>query len=246
MVAGLTAARIEAVIFDWGGTLTPWRAINHRASWRAYADAVHPDDPQAAAGATEALLAADTALWARARIEHRAFRIADVLEHAEVPWHDGAIGAYRAFWEAYTFTDPDVAPLMRDLAGLGLRLGVLSSTAWPAEWHQEILRRDGVLDLFHGTVWSSSLDWTKPHEQAFRAAMAAVGATDPARCVYVGDRLYDDVYGAAALGMRTILVPHSDLPADQVVPVEARPDAIIDRLADVAAVVARWRTQARA
>lgn len=238
MVARVT---IDAVIFDWGGTLTPWRSVDHRAAWQSYADVAHPDDPDLAARTTEALLAADTALWARVRTEHRSFRLADVFERAGVPWHDGGIAAFRRYWDDYTHTDPEVAPLLRGLGALGLRLGVLSSTAWPAEWHVEILDRDGVLDLFHGTVWSSSLDWTKPHAEAFLAAMAAVGASDPGRCVYVGDRLFDDVHGASSLGMRTILVPHSRLPAEDLVPVDARPDAVVDRLADVADVIARWR-----
>ncbi len=32
-------AAVEAVIFDWGGTLTPWHTIDIRAVWRAYARA---------------------------------------------------------------------------------------------------------------------------------------------------------------------------------------------------------------
>ena len=49
--------------------------------------------------------------------------------------------------------------------------------------------------------------------------MAAVGEADPAACVFVGDRPRDDIYGAKQLGMRAVLVPHSDVPAhDTVVP----------------------------
>ena len=42
--------------------------------------------------------------------------------------------------------------------------------------------------------------------------MEAVGATDPARCVYVGDRLFDDVWGAHNAGLRAIHIPHSTIP----------------------------------
>ena len=42
--------------------------------------------------------------------------------------------------------------------------------------------------------------------------MSAVGATDPARCVYVGDRLFDDIWGAHQAGLRAIHVPHSVIP----------------------------------
>src|SRR5262249_47384946 len=43
--------------------------------------------------------------------------------------------------------------------------------------------RDQVLDLIDGTVYSCELRWTKPHPEAFRAAMAAVGEDDrPGAC----------------------------------------------------------------
>ena len=76
-----------------------------------------------------------------------------------------------------------------------------------------MFRRDGVLDLIDGAVYTSEIDWTKPHPEAFRAAMTAVGATDPARCVFVGDRPFDDVHGAKSAGMRAVLVPQQRRPA---------------------------------
>ncbi len=36
---------IDAVIFDWGGTLTPWHAIDQLQGWRSYADVLHPTTP---------------------------------------------------------------------------------------------------------------------------------------------------------------------------------------------------------
>ena len=46
--------------------------------------------------------------------------------------------------------------------------------------------------------------------------MDAVGVGDPARCVYVGDRLFDDIWGAKHAGMHAIHVPHSAIPREQV------------------------------
>ena len=99
-----------------------------------------------------------------------------------------------------------------DLRAAGTRVGVLSNTLWPREWHEEFFRRDGVLDLLDGAVYTSEVAWTKPAPEAFQAVMAAVGVSDPARCVFVGDRLFDDVWGARNAGMRTIHVPHSTIP----------------------------------
>jgi FMN hydrolase / 5-amino-6-(5-phospho-D-ribitylamino)uracil phosphatase len=232
---------IEAVIFDWGGTLTPWVDFDHLAGWRAYAAVAHPDDPAAADAAARALAAAELARWAHAKQTHRAFTLAQVLADAGLPSHDAALAAYQEFWAAgATRTDPEAVPMLTELKRRGLALGVLSSTGWPAEWHESWLRRDGVLELLDGCVWSSDLDWTKPHAEAFGAAMAAVAVSDPGRCVFVGDRLYDDIHGARSAGMRTVLVPHSDIPAHQRVDVDVRPDAVIQRLSDLPGLLADW------
>ena len=192
---------IEAVIFDWGGTLTPWKTVDHLVAWRCFADVLHIDDPDLATQVAATLAAADDARWATVRGEHRAFTLAQVLADAAVDHHDGAIDAYRAVWAPTTHTDPEAAPMLTTLSERGLKLGVLSSTVWPAAWQEDWLRRDGVLELFDACVWSSDLPWTKQHRAAFQAAMDAVGATDPDRCVYVGDRPFDDISGAKGAGI---------------------------------------------
>ena len=58
--------------------------------------------------------------------------------------------------------------------------------------------------------------------------------------MYVGDRAYEDVHGAQRAGMRAILVPHSDIPAAQQVPVDVAPDGVAHRLLDVLGHVERW------
>ena len=76
---------------------------------------------------------------------------------------------------------------------------------------------------------------------ALFAALAAVGVEDPARAVFVGDRRFDDIHGAKAIGMRAVLVPHSDIPDEQRGHVEGEPDAVITRLADLLPIVDSWR-----
>jgi HAD superfamily hydrolase (TIGR01509 family) len=239
---------IEAVIFDWGGTLSPWTTVDQLAGWRCVADLLHPDDPDRAAALADALLAAEAARWLTARDEHRAFTLAHVVADAAAHHPadltpavlDTALEAYRALWARHVPVDPEAAPMLAALRERGLRLGVLSATPWPREWHEDLFRSEGVFDLFDACVWTSDLEWTKPHPAAFHAAMDAVGAVDPARCVYVGDRLYDDVSGAKGVGMRAVLVPHSPIPAVQQVPVDVQPDAVLQRLADLPALIADW------
>jgi putative hydrolase of the HAD superfamily len=235
--------RVEAVLFDWGGTLTPWHAIDFAAQWQAYAGR-YAGDPEAGARLAAQILAAEERAWRRLRGDGGSARIAEILAEAGVdtdhPGHEAAQAAYEEFWEPHTFTDPDVAPLFTGLHERGIKVGVLSNTIWSREYHERVFARDGVLGLIDGAVYTSEIGHAKPHVHAFRAAMRAVGVEDPAACVYVGDRPYEDVHGAQRAGLRAVLVPHSDIPATQRVPVDVRPDAVVERLLDVLGVVDAW------
>jgi putative hydrolase of the HAD superfamily len=236
-------SRIEAVIFDWGGTLTPWHAIDFASQWHAYAQHYAPDT-EAAERLAKEILGAEERAWRRLRGDGGSARIAEILAEAGVdadhPGHEAAQAAYEEFWEPHTFTDPDVAPLFAGLRRRGAKIGVLSNTIWSRQYHERVFARDGVLELIDGAVYSSEIDHAKPHPEAFRAALRAVGADDPARCVYVGDRPYEDVHGAQRAGLRAVLVPHSDIPPAQRVPVDVQPDAVVERLIDLLGVVDAW------
>jgi putative hydrolase of the HAD superfamily len=232
-------AEIESVIFDWGGTLTPWRTIDYVAEWRSIAAIGDLPSGHDAESATAALHAAASQLWAQARDEHRSATIEEICAVVGLELTAERIAAYRAYWEPATWTDADVQPLFERLRSDGLAIGLLSNTVWPAAWHDEILDRDGVLDLIDGRVYTSEIDWTKPHEAAFAAARSAVGVDDPAACVYVGDRLFDDIWGAQNAGMRAIWVPHSEIPPEQFGHSEGEPDAVVQDLRDIPDVLTK-------
>jgi putative hydrolase of the HAD superfamily len=223
---------IDAVIFDWGGTLTPWHTVDPRESWLAATG-----DSELAAR----LDAAEAAAWTRSRDQHSSTTLDSVLEAAGVDADDRFLADYHSWWEPHTLTDPDVPELFGWLRGQGIRIGILSNTIWPRERHEGIFARDEVLALIDGAVYTSEIAWTKPHPEAFRAALAAVGVADPGRAVFVGDRVFDDIHGAKSVGMRAVLVPHSTVPDWQRGHTEGDPDAVIGRLADLKAVIEAWR-----
>ena len=225
---------VRAVIFDWGGTLTPWHQIDHGELWR---QACAPHFPAGqVAGIAAAICAAEQGLWQVSRDSGQSATLDHVYAQAGVAATEGLLASYYALWDPHTYTDPDVAPLLRYLRERGIRVGVLSNTMWPRTAHERVFRRDEVLSLIDGAVYSSEIPWVKPQAQAFRAAMAAVGMTDPGECVYVGDRPYDDVHGAKSMGMRAVLVPHSDVPPFAA----AVPDAVITRLSELASHLDAW------
>ncbi|MGZ5416214.1 MAG: HAD family hydrolase [Nocardioides sp.] len=231
-------APIEAVIFDWGGTLTPWKTIDPAAEWATLARVASADRHEEV---TSALLAAADQVWGRSRDEHSSATLEEICTLAGIGFDHAHFADYKAFWEHATIADPDVLPLFSRLKVDGLKIGVLSNTVWPRDWHEEYFQRDGLLDLIDGAVYTSEIPWTKPAPEAFQAAVDAVGIDDPARCVFVGDRLFDDIWGAANVGMRTIHVPHSDIPRTQVGHTEGQPDAVTERLAHVYDIVTSWR-----
>jgi putative hydrolase of the HAD superfamily len=238
-----TRPPVKAVIFDWGGTLTPWHTVDLATQWQAYAHSVAAD-PAEAGELADRIMAAEERAWARTRGDGGSARLADVLADAGVdsdhPGHPAAQAAYEEFWEPHTFTDPEVRPLFIGLRARGVRIGVLSNTIWSRDYHERVFARDGVLELIDAAVYTSEIPHVKPHPEAFRRAMAAVAVEDPAACVYVGDRPYEDVHGAQRVGMRAVLVPHSDIPPSQQVPVDVTPDGVAHRLLDVLDLVDAW------
>jgi putative hydrolase of the HAD superfamily len=223
---------IAAVIFDWGGTLTPWHEIDADEAWSNLTD-----DPDA----VRALRAAENALWVRSRDEHRSATLDELLLTAGASPDQAALDRLHAWWDQHSIADPEADPTLRDLRAQGLAIGVLSNTLWSRERHEAIFARDGLLGLIDGAVYTSEIAWTKPHPLAFRAALDAVGIDDPAEAVYVGDRLFDDIYGASSAGLRTIHIPHSDIPPEQIGHTLGEPDAVVHRLSEIPALVEGWR-----
>jgi putative hydrolase of the HAD superfamily len=222
---------LEAVIFDWGGTLTPWHTIDPFECWLA----VTADKVQA-----QALHAAETSVWAAVKHDHRSGTFEQILEQAALSLTDEQRRSYYQWWDAHSYTDPSVPQLFEGLRERGLKVGVLSNTVWPALEHHRIFERDGIDQLIDGAVYSSEIDWAKPHPQAFRAALDAVGVTDPGRAVYVGDRLFEDVFGANRAGLHAVLVPHSEIPAAQLTGIEGIPDAVVHELLDLLPLIDGW------
>jgi putative hydrolase of the HAD superfamily len=225
---------VRAVIFDWGGTLTPWHGVDRGALWQQACAPHFPADRAAAVAA--ALLAAEDGCWTQCETTHSSATLAHIFAAAGVTSAEELIESYFGVWAPHTYTDPDVAPLLRLLRERSIKVGVLSNTVWPRALHERVFRRDGVLELIDGAVYSSEIPYTKPHPEAFLAAMAAIGVTDPASCVFVGDRPFDDIYGAGRVGMRTVFIPHSGLPDFA----QSVPDAVIGRLAELPALLDRW------
>ncbi len=232
---------VDAVIFDWGGTLTRWQPMDIPGTWQAVAAvavAADPDLDMAELGAR--LAEVDERLWSRCRSgDCESTTFAEVLAECGLTDHPDLLAAHLGEWEVATELDPDVPAVLAGLRERGVRVGVLSNTIWPRAQHEAWFARDGVLELIDGAVYSSEIARTKPHPEAFLAAAAAVGA-EPERVLFVGDRPFEDIHGAASVGMRTALVPFTVIGDHERGPVQGEADAVLERLLDVLDLIDRW------
>jgi putative hydrolase of the HAD superfamily len=230
---------IDAVLFDWGGTLTTFHNVDLIDAWQVAAEVLAPDR---AGEVAAALLAAEREVWARTSTTMRSATTAEVLRAAaeavglpvEEALHDKAVASYLDHWAPTSRAREDARRTLHALRDRGLRTGLLSNTHWPRERHEEWLARDGLLDLLDARVYTSDLEHVKPHPEAFGALLDAVGV-EPGRAVFVGDRMHDDISGAQQLGMRAVWVRNDAVPRYDV-----EPDGVIDELAELVGVVDGW------
>lgn len=100
----------------------------------------------------------------------------------------------------------DVAPVLRELAGRGLKIGLISNSHRSMASFQEHFELHG---LIAGAISSSEHGYLKPHPSIFEAALRLVGV-EAAESVMVGDSLAHDIEGARRAGMRGVLVRRSE------------------------------------
>ena len=172
---------VDAVIFDWGGTLTRWHDVDFHEESLALAQAVvqTADEPVDLTALAPRLHQANDAIWGRSRDEQRSSTIADLFTEAGLDHDPELLHAYYDFWVPHTSTDPEVGPLFETLRRSGIKVGVLSNTIWPREWHRGFFERDGVLDLIDADVYTSEIPWTKPAPRGLPGGRRGPGAERP-------------------------------------------------------------------
>jgi HAD superfamily hydrolase (TIGR01662 family) len=237
------------VLFDYGLTLVHFErpvdaidaaqeavaslieAAGHpRPDVAALRDAVH-DRVEAEVAAHEASGALEEIDVAA--LEERAF--AGIGLHLDAGVLDRCGVLVQEAWWAGVRLYPDAIAALRVLRAGRLRLGLCSNASYrPASMHEQ-LRHVGLDTLLDAAVFSGEVGWRKPSRHIFEAALRALGTRAP-ETVFVGDRIREDVAGAAAAGMRTVLIAR-DGSASQGVPAGERPHAVIESLTELPALV---------
>ncbi|MGI8792457.1 MAG: HAD family hydrolase [Acidimicrobiales bacterium] len=234
---------VDAVIFDWGGTLSAHADVDLADMWRLAARHL---DPEREHELTAALARVEAEGWDRVMVDQRAFTLSQILQQASEATGldvteavlEEAATHHLDTWTPHIRHDPEAVPVIAALRDAGLRIALLSNTHWPRPFHEHFLERDGLVDLIDARLYTSEMQSTKPHPSSFKAALSAVGVSDPTRAVMVGDRLFDDIFGAKALGMRTVYRPNRSVPGFDV-----KPDATIRSLVELIGLIDTWMAE---
>jgi len=137
------------------------------------------------------------------RLERLRDRCAEEMRRAlELPELDLA-AARRAMFGSLEFTPfPDAIPALSELRERGLTVVIASN--WDCslpDW----LRPAGILELVDGVVTSAEVGAAKPNPRVFQRALGLAGV-EPGEALHVGDKVDNDVEGAAAAGVRGVLI----------------------------------------
>ncbi len=242
---------IEAVLFDWGGTL----AVVERqmeALRRGAAEVVQSLVGEPIPAVVDVLVTAaiEAEKHAAADPEHREVDLAELIRGSAgrygVPVSEAQLAAAMAAigrnWVGAALqVIPGVREMLLELRGRGLRIGLVSNVFIPPAYCLDELRHEHLVDLFDCTIFSSGIGYRKPSARIYEAAMQGVSPggrrIDPACVLFVGDSPAYDVVAPAALGMKTALVAGAEGLWPQADYERAQPDLRLNSVLELAGVL---------
>ena len=203
---------LRAVLFDWGHTLMDWVwdddlvARGHRAGLEALGRDDLPDVELLSDAFRERYLPLLHAPGTIEEVEYPGL-VRQLLGEFSIEVTDEELNRYleaeHVVWEPASRVASTSVALLESLRDRGLKTGLVSNAVDPPWLLHRDLERQGLAHLLDVVVFSSEIGKRKPHPAIFEAALDALGVA-PEETLFVGDRLYEDVRGAADLGMRTV------------------------------------------
>jgi putative hydrolase of the HAD superfamily len=200
---------LEAVLFDWGGTLMDWVWDDDLLVAGIHAGLNAVDAPPDAADLVIARYRGEVALNdfdAPEEVEYERL-VRTMLGDSGVDVDNEALRAYllaeHAAWApARRLASMSVA-LLDALRDRGLKTALVSNAMDPAWILLRDLEEQELRARLDAIVFSSDVGVRKPSPKIFERALDELGVA-PDRSAFVGDRLEADVRGARELGMKTI------------------------------------------
>lgn len=223
---------MNTVIFDLDGTLADTSAdliaaANVCFARRGLGALLHPE--------TDKLTAFH---GGRAMLRLGFSRVGGALGDAEIDQdYPYLLEAYEENIDRETRLYPGAVDAIEGLLAQGAKVGICTNK--PAGLAETLMRRLGVRDLFGSLIGADTLPVRKPDPAPFVEAVRRAGG-DPARSVLIGDT-ETDVLTARAAGVPVVLVAFG--PEGEGI-ARLKPDAMLDRYADLPDLAAQLRRQA--
>ena len=133
--------------------------------------------------------------------------VRELFGHFGIDLTDEELGRFleaeHAAWEPARVLGSTTHALLEALRSRGLRLGLVSNAFDPGWLLHRDLAQMGIAERIDYAVFSSEVGKRKPHPEIFERALEALEVA-PDEALFVGDRLYEDVRGAAQVGMTTV------------------------------------------
>jgi putative hydrolase of the HAD superfamily len=200
---------LEAVLFDWGDTLMRWEftpellEAGHRAGLEALGV---PPVPGLTERFRDEYLPRAFAPGVLEEVEYPAL-VRELLGEFGIEPDDAALDRFldaeHRAWEPARRLASTTHALLEVLRERGLKLALVSNALDPPWLLHRDLAEAGVAQRLDAAVFSSEVGWRKPHAAIFERALELLGGVAPEAALMVGDRLREDVGGAAALGIAT-------------------------------------------
>jgi putative hydrolase of the HAD superfamily len=203
---------LKAVFFDWGDTLMEFAYSPELVSAGHHAGlaAVGRDGLPEVDALTERFREDyEPLFWAPGTIEEIEYPglVRRLLADFGVALDDDELGRFleaeHEAWDPARILAAHTNPLLESLRERGLKLGLVSNAFDPGWLLHRDLERMGLEQRLDFSVFSSEVGMRKPHPAIFERGLEAL-EVEPEQALFVGDRLYEDVRGAAEVGMTTV------------------------------------------
>jgi putative hydrolase of the HAD superfamily len=203
---------LEAVLFDWGDTLIEFAydpelvAAGHRAGLEAIGQGDLPNLDELTAHFREEY---EPLFWAPGTVEEIEYPglVRRLLGEFGIEVDDEELGRFleaeHIAWDPARRLAANTHALLDSLRDRGLKTGLVSNAFDPGWLLHRDLEQEGLAPRLDVAVFSSEVGLRKPHPEIFERALGELGV-EPEAALFVGDRLYEDIRGAAELGMTTV------------------------------------------
>jgi len=232
----MTFTDIQVVLFDFGRTLAEydlpsWPSALGRCVDGIYGFLVRPSEelapPAASIPSPEKAHAARGALRPDHPLPHRVAmglrRVVRAVSGRTLPAiAEACARPIMATGRIYE----DSLPTLEALRLRGYRMGLVSNTPWGTPhylWEKQV-EKFALAPLLEVCLFSSGVGYRKPHPTIFREALRRLGIRSE-HALFVGDTPAEDMAGAHAVGMRTVLITRGAAPegadscgADAIIP----------------------------